>query len=486
MAALLLDTSSLFFRAHHALPPMNTSTGEHTSALYGFSTLLLKLLREERPTGVAFARDLPKPTFRHEQYSAYKAGRPPVPDAMRTQWRRLDQLIEAFAFPTHASSGFEADDVLATLARQLEASGVEVTIVSGDRDLFQLVGPRIRVIFLGARGQKPEVIDAAAVHARYGVAPAALPSLSALVGEGPDNLVGVPGIGVRTASKLVTQWGSVKNLVANVDAVTPQKIREAIREAGARVVMNEDLARLRDEVPLAGPRLVGPLTSEAVVAVRLVFEALEFKSLAARLDKLRPRDVDPGSIEPVTAVASAPIMKKHAPNPYDFLPKVGSFTLTSTDAKDGAPLALKHASAAFGVEGAGDVSPQLTWSGFPTETKSFVVTMYDPDAPTASGFWHWAVANIPAGVMSLETDAGNPEAKKLPAGAVMLAGDAGAPRYIGAAPPPGHGPHRYYLCVHAVDVPTLDVNAESRPALLGFNLFTHTLARAFIAATYER
>ncbi len=287
MTALLLDTSSLFFRAHHALPPMNTSTGEHTSALYGFSTLLLKLLREEKPSGVAFARDLPKPTFRHERYDAYKAGRSPVPDAMRTQWRRLDELLAAFAFPTHASPGFEADDVLATLARHLNEAGTDVTIVSGDRDLFQLIGPHVRVLFLGARGQKPEVVDEAAVHARYGIGPRSLPSLAALVGEGPDNLIGVTGIGVRTATKLVTRWGSVQDLVANVDAVTPPKIREAVREAAARIVMNEDLARLRDDVPLASPLLVGPLETAALDAVRTVYETLEFKTLTARVDALR-------------------------------------------------------------------------------------------------------------------------------------------------------------------------------------------------------
>lgn len=174
------------------------------------------------------------------------------------------------------------------------------------------------------------------------------------------------------------------------------------------------------------------------------------------------------------------------PNPYDFLPSVASFTLTSPDVTDGQPLALKHASGAFGVEGGEDISPRLSWTGFPKETKSFVVTMYDPDAPTASGFWHWAIANIPASVTSLEADAGNPDGAKIPAGAVMLKNDGGAARYVGAAPPPGHGPHRYFFCVHAVDVEKLDVNEGSTPAFLGFNLFFHTLARAFVVPTFER
>ena len=173
------------------------------------------------------------------------------------------------------------------------------------------------------------------------------------------------------------------------------------------------------------------------------------------------------------------------PSPYDFLPAVPSFSLTSTDVKDGETLANPQVSGILGAGGK-DVSPQLTWSGFPPGTKSFAVTIYDPDAPTASGFWHWAVFNIPVDVTSLESDAGNPSAKKLPAKAVTLKNDGGAPRYVGAAPPAGHGPHRYFVCVHAVDVESLDVGPDSAPAILGFNLFSHTLARAFITPTYEQ
>jgi Raf kinase inhibitor-like YbhB/YbcL family protein len=137
----------------------------------------------------------------------------------------------------------------------------------------------------------------------------------------------------------------------------------------------------------------------------------------------------------------------------------------------------------FGAGGE-DVSPQLSWSGFPAETKSFAVTCFDPDAPTGSGFWHWAVADIPVEVTELPTGAGAPGAH-LPTPAITLRGDAGAARYIGAAPPAGHGPHRYVFTVHAVDVETLGIDAEATPALLGFNLFSHTLARAVIIATYE-
>ncbi|MDB4946048.1 MAG: Phospholipid-binding protein [Labilithrix sp.] len=175
---------------------------------------------------------------------------------------------------------------------------------------------------------------------------------------------------------------------------------------------------------------------------------------------------------------------KRPPSPYDFLPDVPSFTLTSTDVADGVTLPNAQVSGLLGAGGK-DVSPQLAWSGFPPETRSFVVTMYDPDAPTASGFWHWAVLNLPLTTTELAADAGNPDAIDLPAGAITLKNDGGSARYVGAAPPPGHGPHRYFIVVHAVDVEKLEVTADGSPAFLGFNLFSHTLARATLTPTYE-
>ncbi|MCW0215034.1 MAG: YbhB/YbcL family Raf kinase inhibitor-like protein [Pseudonocardia sp.] len=171
-------------------------------------------------------------------------------------------------------------------------------------------------------------------------------------------------------------------------------------------------------------------------------------------------------------------------DPYADLPDVPSFTVTSTDVADGSTLGTPQVSGIFGAGGE-DVSPQLSWSGFPAGTKSFVVTVYDPDAPTASGFWHWAVVDIPASVTSLESGAGDDTGSGLPAGAFQLANDAGLARYLGAAPPPGHGPHRYITVVHAVDVESLGIPADARPAFLGFNLFSHTLARAVITPVYE-
>jgi Raf kinase inhibitor-like YbhB/YbcL family protein len=174
-----------------------------------------------------------------------------------------------------------------------------------------------------------------------------------------------------------------------------------------------------------------------------------------------------------------------ARDPYEDLPELPTFELTSEDLEDGAALATAQVSGIMGA-GGNDASPQLSWSGFPAETKSFAVTVYDPDAPTASGFWHWAVADIPVTTTSLPSGAGDEEGSGLPQGAVQFANDGGLKRYVGAAPPRGHGAHHYYVAVHALDVPSLELPPGATPAYLGFNLFSHGIARAVIVGTYEQ
>ena len=170
-------------------------------------------------------------------------------------------------------------------------------------------------------------------------------------------------------------------------------------------------------------------------------------------------------------------------NPYDFLPELPGFTLTSADITDGQPLKMAQVSGIMGAGGE-DVSPQLSWSGFPEQTRSFAVTIFDPDAPTASGFWHWAVANLPATVTELPAGVG--DGSVLPGEALTLVNDAGMRRYVGAAPPAGHGHHRYFVVVHALDVEKLDLTEDASPAYLGVNLFMHAIARAVIHGTYEQ
>ncbi|MYU33780.1 YbhB/YbcL family Raf kinase inhibitor-like protein [Streptomyces sp. SID8358] len=172
-------------------------------------------------------------------------------------------------------------------------------------------------------------------------------------------------------------------------------------------------------------------------------------------------------------------------DPFARLPEAASFTVTSTTVTDGGAWSIEQYSGLSGVPGGKDVSPQLSWSGAPEGTKSYAVTVYDPDAPTGSGFWHWAVADIPATVTELPEGAGDDSGSGLPEGAFQLPNDARAARFIGAAPPAGHGPHRYFTVVHALDVDAIGVPADATPAALGFTIAGHVLGRAVLTATAE-
>ena len=283
---LLLDTFSLFFRAFFALPAMSTARGEPTNALYGFSALLLKLLREQPGAALCFALDTGRPTFRHRDFQPYKAQRAPTPTPLVEQLRRLDQLFECLGAPVLGSPGFEADDVLATVAADLRAVQRRALVVSGDRDLLQLAHGSVQVHFVGRRGKDALTYDEAAVRARFGIPPWRLPSFIALMGDPSDNLPGVPGIGLATAKKLLENRESIAQLLREAPTCSPPRIGQLLLAHAEQLTQTENLARLRADAPLpALPHFATP-TVQGLTRLRTWFEELEFKSLLARIDKL--------------------------------------------------------------------------------------------------------------------------------------------------------------------------------------------------------
>jgi DNA polymerase I len=284
--ALLLDTFSLFFRAFFALPPMNTSRGDATNALYGFSALLLKLLREHPGAELCFALDT-GPTFRHRDFEPYKAQRERAPTPLVEQLRKLDQLLERTGGVVIGSPGFEADDVLASVASKLREQQRPALVVSGDRDLLQLAHGSVQVHFVGRRGKDAVTYDEASVRERFGVPPWRLPSYVALVGDASDNLPSVPGIGPATARKLLETRENVAELLR--DAGTLAKVGQLLLAHAPQIVHTEELARLRSDAPLPEPPHLAPPSLDALARLREWFELLEFKSLLPRLDKLMAR-----------------------------------------------------------------------------------------------------------------------------------------------------------------------------------------------------
>ena len=263
---------------------MSTQAGEPTSALYGFSSLLLKLLKEQRGAALAFALDAPQATFRHDSFAGYKAGRAPTPSTLAAQFERLNALLSALAVPVFRCPGFEADDVLATLASHARQTAQPALVVSGDRDLLQLARAPVRTYFVGARGKDALIYDDAAVFERFGVTSVCLPSFVALVGDKSDNLPGVPGVGASTAQKLLAGKRDCQGLFDDLGTVKGARIRDTLLAHREQILRTESLARLREDAPIE-PSWSVP-TATALSKLGEFFDELEFKSLRTRLQAL--------------------------------------------------------------------------------------------------------------------------------------------------------------------------------------------------------
>jgi DNA polymerase-1 len=296
---LLLDGNSLAYRAFFALPTdLATASGQVTNAVFGFTSMLINLLKDHRPDLIAVAWDRPEPTFRHQLVVEYKAGRSEAPDILRQQMGLVRQVVETLEIPMVEAPGYEADDVVATLATQARDRGDEVIIVTGDRDTYQLVeDPLVKVLY-NRRGVSDYVLyDEAGIKARTGVTPSQYPQYAALRGDPSDNLPGVPGVGEKTAARLITTYGDLDGVFANLDAATP-KLRENLRAHEAQVRSNAEATPLVRDVPLEvdlGSLRMGRWDADAV---RNLFGFLEFTTLWPRLlEATGGLDMEPQTVE---------------------------------------------------------------------------------------------------------------------------------------------------------------------------------------------
>ncbi|GGK71192.1 DNA polymerase I [Mangrovihabitans endophyticus] len=281
---LLLDGHSLAYRAYYALPVDNfsTQTGQHTNAVFGFTSMLINMLRDEKPTHIAVAFDVSRKSFRTEKYADYKAGRAETPKPFLGQVSLVKEVLEALRIPVVEKAGYEADDVIGTLACQAREAGMEVVVSTGDRDAFQLAGDRVTILYPVRGVSEVWRMTPDAIEQKYGVPPGRYRDKAALVGETSDNLTGVPGVGDKTAAKWIVQYGGLEGVVAHADQIKG-KAGDNLRAHLSEVMRNYDLnALVCDlELPLAPPDLRWHGWDRE--AVHQVFDALEFRVLRERL-----------------------------------------------------------------------------------------------------------------------------------------------------------------------------------------------------------
>lgn len=281
---MVIDGHSMAYRAFFALPAENfqTATGQHTNAVYGFLNMLLAMIREQQPTHVAVAFDLETPTFRTEQYPEYKAGRDKTPDEFYGQIDLIKQVMDALNIPTIEVDGYEADDIVATMATSATQAGWQARIVSGDRDTFQLINDDVTVLYPMRGVSELPPFDADAIVERYGVTPLQYPELAALVGETADNLPGVPGVGPGFAARWLNKYGSLKGILDNVDAIGGKKgaaLREHLDDVKRNRELNALVTNLQLPVEITDTALANPDRN----LVAELFDALEFNTIRDRV-----------------------------------------------------------------------------------------------------------------------------------------------------------------------------------------------------------
>jgi DNA polymerase-1 len=280
---MLLDGNGLIYRGYFALPPLTTSKGELVNAVFGFCSIVLRGIQDLKPDYVAVAFDLQGPTFRHEQYAEYKATRQRMPDDLRDQFPKVREVVKALRIPVYELAGYEADDVIGTIVVDAERRGLDTTIVTGDLDMLQLVTDQTRLMTTRSGVENTILYDPARIHERFELVAGQMIDYKALKGDPTDNIPGVPGVGEKTAAKLIREYGTLEALYARIDEVKPDKLREKLVEYRDQVFMGKDLSTIVRDLPvefdLEAARL-GDYDRETVIRL---FREYEFRSLIERL-----------------------------------------------------------------------------------------------------------------------------------------------------------------------------------------------------------
>ena len=278
---VLIDGHSILNRAFYGVPELTNSKGLHTNAVYGFLNIMFRVIEDEEADYLAVAFDLKEPTFRHKMYAAYKGTRKPMPQELHEQVPVMKEVLTAMGVPILTKAGYEADDILGTIAKRCAAEGVEVSIVSGDRDLLQLADTHIKIRMPRTSKGTTEIRDyyPEDVKAEYQVTPIEFIDVKALMGDTSDNIPGVPSIGEKTATSLITTYGSIENAYAHIDEVKPPRAQKALREHYDMAQMSKDLATIRINCEIGFSLEEAKLDSLYTPEAYQYMKQLEFKSI---------------------------------------------------------------------------------------------------------------------------------------------------------------------------------------------------------------
>jgi len=302
MRLLVIDSNALLHRAFHALPPLTTKKGEQTGAIYGFLLILFRAIKDIRPDFIVATFDTPAPTFRHKEFKEYKATRPKVPEELSQQIPKAKEILEVFKIPIFAKDGFEADDLIGTISKFVSMKErvpkIETVILSGDLDVLQLVNSHTKA-YMFKRGVKETIMyDTKTVKERYGITPEQLTDLKALKGDPSDNIPGVPGVGEKTASKIIQEFGSLEHLYQALEKedklpkwLTP-KLKEALLKAKEQAFLSKKLNQIKKDAPIDFNLEKCQWKDYDKEEVVQIFKALDFNTLIKRLPELEGKSQD--------------------------------------------------------------------------------------------------------------------------------------------------------------------------------------------------